>query len=69
MTTSELQQRIRDAWTRGAPYYDHDPGHGLLSAKAEDAWAQALRETLGDAPRFTIPAAAKCSSCPANRRR
>ena len=47
MPTPDLQQRIRDAWTRGADHYDADPGHGLLTRPLENAWSLVLGETLG----------------------
>ncbi|GAB4333947.1 MAG: class I SAM-dependent methyltransferase [Dehalococcoidia bacterium] len=48
--TESLRERVVATWTRGAEAYDLDPGHGLLTPAAEEAWLATLRSLLGDEP-------------------
>lgn len=50
MDGETLEAEIRDAWARGAAFYDEDIGHGRTTPRLHDYWLRLLRRLVGTAP-------------------
>ncbi len=55
MTSShDLQEGIREYWSRRSATFDQSFGHGMSTAQEAAAWAQPLRDHLGPPPQEVL---------------